>query len=214
MLRLVLRRSQAMRGTFPLRQLSAASSSFEMLAVERLPEDERVLSVAFDRPEALNALNTQMAVELRTLFDPATLDSAEFGDVRAVVLSGGEGAARAFCVGADLKERKGMTDEQWSAQHRIFQQAGLNILHCPVPVISAVEGEFTRGYERLRRELTSTLLGDNARHNRVMQGRGLQLGPWFTAIRAHCPLCCNSAGQDAALRFLLPSYAYWSSISF
>jgi enoyl-CoA hydratase/carnithine racemase len=43
-------------------------------------------------------------------------------------------------VGGDLKERDGMTDEAWRAQHVIFEQAAARVLRCPVPVIAAVEG--------------------------------------------------------------------------
>jgi enoyl-CoA hydratase/carnithine racemase len=58
--------------------------------------------------------------------------------VRAVVLTGA--GTKAFCVGGDLKEREGMTDEAWRAQHVIFEAAAARLLHCPVPVIAAVEG--------------------------------------------------------------------------
>jgi enoyl-CoA hydratase/carnithine racemase len=58
--------------------------------------------------------------------------------VRAAVLTGA--GTKAFCVGGDLKEREGMTDEAWRAQHVIFEAAAARLLHCPVPVIAAVEG--------------------------------------------------------------------------
>ena len=58
--------------------------------------------------------------------------------MRAVVFTGA--GTKAFCVGGDLKEREGMTDETWRAQHVIFETAAARVLHCPVPVIAAVEG--------------------------------------------------------------------------
>ena len=58
---------------------------------------------------------------------------------RGVVSSPARGD-RAFCAGGDLKERNGMTDEAWRAQHVIFEQAAMRVLRCPVPVIAAVEG--------------------------------------------------------------------------
>ena len=123
-------------GRAALRRGLSTGPAWETLRVERSPEEERILTVSFNRPDSLNALNTLMGEELRDLFDADRMDAAYPG-TSAVVLSGSE---RAFCVGADLKERKGMTDEVWAAQHRLFQKAALNILHCPVPVISAVEG--------------------------------------------------------------------------
>ena len=58
--------------------------------------------------------------------------------MRAVVFTGS--GTKAFCVGGDLKEREGMTDEVWRAQHLIFEAGAARVLHCPVPVIAAVEG--------------------------------------------------------------------------
>src|SRR3546814_12117447 len=43
-------------------------------------------------------------------------------------------------VGGDLKEREGMTDEAWRAQHVIFERAASALLRCPAPVNAAVEG--------------------------------------------------------------------------
>jgi enoyl-CoA hydratase/carnithine racemase len=59
-------------------------------------------------------------------------------DLRCVVLTGA--GDRAFCAGADLKERDGMTDAQWSAQHLVFEAMGRAILAAPMPVIAAVNG--------------------------------------------------------------------------
>src|SRR5205085_2416583 len=59
-------------------------------------------------------------------------------DARAVVFTGA--GDKAFCAGGDLKERNGMSDEAWRAQHVIFEQAAMRVLRCPMPVIAAVEG--------------------------------------------------------------------------
>ena len=47
---------------------------------------------------------------------------------------------RAFCAGADLKERRGMTDEAWTRQHLVYERMVRAILACPLPVIAAVNG--------------------------------------------------------------------------
>src|SRR5437764_841582 len=57
---------------------------------------------------------------------------------RAVVFTGS--GEKAFCAGGDLKERNEMSDEQWRAQHVIFEQGAMRLLRCPIPVIAAVEG--------------------------------------------------------------------------
>ncbi|HEV8307457.1 MAG TPA: enoyl-CoA hydratase-related protein [Methylomirabilota bacterium] len=106
---------------------------YRHLALTR-SSDGHVLTVELHRPEVLNALNTAMGEDLLACFRGPAAGS----EVRAVVLAGA--GDRAFCVGGDLKERQGMTDEAWRAQHVIFEQAAAALLRCPAPVIAAVEG--------------------------------------------------------------------------
>src|SRR5438105_10884179 len=93
-----------------------------------------VVTVTLNRPDQHNAMNTAMGEDLLACFTALAADA----DVRAVVFTGA--GDKAFCAGGDLKERNGMTDEQWRAQHVIFEQGALRLLRCPVPVIAAVEG--------------------------------------------------------------------------
>jgi enoyl-CoA hydratase/carnithine racemase len=109
------------------------SSSYKTLNVTA-SADGYVVTVELNRPEALNAMNTAMGEDLLRCFEELHRDRA----VRAVVFTGA--GTKAFCVGGDLKEREGMTDETWRAQHVIFETAAARVLHCPVPVIAAVEG--------------------------------------------------------------------------
>ena len=111
----------------------AETGSYQTLEVTRGPEGH-VVTVVLNRPDVLNAINTQTGRDLVACFQAVAGDP----QARAVVL-GGTGQ-KAFCVGGDLKERQGMTDEAWRAQHVIFEHASWGILHCPVPVIAAVEG--------------------------------------------------------------------------
>ena len=96
---------------------------------------EGVLTVTLDRPHARNAINTQMGRELRALFAPLVYAAP---DVRCIVITGA--GDKAFCAGGDLKERNGMSDTEWRAQHAIFEEAGHAIMHCAAPVIAAVNG--------------------------------------------------------------------------
>jgi len=106
---------------------------YETLALERV--GEHVLIVTLNRPEVLNAINTRMGEETLDLW--ARL-SADPGEVRCAVLTGA--GERAFCAGGDLKERDGMTDEAWRAQHEIFERSFIALMECTVPVIAAVNG--------------------------------------------------------------------------
>ena len=83
----------------------------------------------------LNALNTQMGKDQHDLWTRLT---AEPGNTRCVVLTGA--GERAFCAGADLKERDGMSETVWRAQHEIFERAFMALMELPLPVIAAVNG--------------------------------------------------------------------------
>jgi enoyl-CoA hydratase/carnithine racemase len=106
---------------------------YRHLLLER-SDDRHIVTVVMNRPEQHNAMNTAMGEDLLTCFTALAADA----DVRVVILTGA--GDRAFCAGGDLKERNGMTDEAWRAQHVIFEQGAMRLLRCPVPVIAAVEG--------------------------------------------------------------------------
>jgi enoyl-CoA hydratase len=97
--------------------------------------EDGLLVVTLNRPDARNALNTQMGKELIEVFVPLTFQP---GQLRCIVITGT--GDKAFCAGGDLKERQGMTDAEWRAQHATFEQAYYAIMDCTVPVIAAVNG--------------------------------------------------------------------------
>jgi enoyl-CoA hydratase len=108
-------------------------TQFETLLIENRTDE--VLLVTINRPAAANAVNTALGRDLHALFSQIVADPRT---ARAVVLTGS--GERAFCAGADLKERQGMTDEQWNDQHYVFERMIRAIVDCPVPVIAAVNG--------------------------------------------------------------------------
>jgi enoyl-CoA hydratase len=109
-------------------------AAYETLRVEDL--EPHLLRVTLHRPEALNAMNTQMGQELRSLFRGLELDREP--DVRCVILTGA--GDKAFGAGGDLKERQGMSDVDWRRQHVVFEEAVEAVWRCPAPVIAAVNG--------------------------------------------------------------------------
>jgi len=108
-------------------------SAYQTLALEQ--RDEHILLVTLNRPQVLNALNTQMGKDKLDLW---TRLAAEPGQLRCVVLTGA--GERAFCAGADLKERDGMSEAVWRAQHEVFERAFTALMELPLPVIAAVNG--------------------------------------------------------------------------
>ena len=113
------------------------------LLVER--RDNGVVIVTLNRPEAGNACNTTMGIEL---LDVWTDFVRNHEGLRCVILTGaGEDA---FCAGGDMKQRKGMSEYAWTHQHEIFEQAVWTMMECPVPIIAAVNGKaFGGGLEMI-----------------------------------------------------------------
>ncbi len=107
--------------------------SFTTLIVSE-PETHIAL-VTINRPEAANALNTALGLELIDFFEDIALGHTA---TRCIVVTGA--GERAFCAGGDLKERNGMTDEAWGRQHLIFERMARALLACPIPMIAAVNG--------------------------------------------------------------------------
>ncbi len=101
---------------------------------------EHLLKVTLNRPEVGNAKNTQMGLDLLDLWTRLIHDP---GEVRCVVLTGA--GERIFCAGADLKQRKGMTQQDWQHQHAIFERGRDALLELSVPVIAAVNGHAYAG---------------------------------------------------------------------
>jgi enoyl-CoA hydratase len=145
--------------------------TFETITIEH-PQEYTVL-VTLNRPEVANAMNTQMGLDLLEVFDGFC---AAPNRQRCIVLTGA--GAKAFCAGGDLKQRNGMTDEQWQDQHLIFERMIRAMVGCPVPIIAAVNGpayaggmeislcaDFIYAAENARFALTEVTLG-------IMPGAG------------------------------------------
>lgn len=104
------------------------------ITVRRPDDAPHVAELVLDRPEALNAVSTEQARSIIAAAEQLAGDAT----VRAVVLSSSN--EKAFCVGADLKERNAMTDDEF-ARHRPISRAAYNaVLHLPVPTVAAVHG--------------------------------------------------------------------------
>ncbi|MGW7409168.1 enoyl-CoA hydratase/isomerase family protein [Streptomyces sp. NPDC054833] len=94
----------------------------------------QVAELVLDRPKAMNAVSTGMA---RSIGSACTALAAD-KDARVVVLTSTH--ERAFCVGADLKERNSFTDADMVRQRPLTRGAYTGVLELPMPTIAAVHG--------------------------------------------------------------------------
>lgn len=90
--------------------------------------------VTLNRPERMNALSRVLLAEIGDAFEKLAHDR----DARVVVLTGA--GEKAFCAGADLKERQGMTENEVRALLGLYRRSFGAIDRCPKPVVAAING--------------------------------------------------------------------------
>ncbi|MDP4164706.1 MAG: enoyl-CoA hydratase-related protein [Bacillota bacterium] len=102
----------------------------------------RTAIITLDRPEALNCFNYEVLVELGDMVETIRTDSA----VRVVIFTGA--GEKAFSAGADLKERRGLSDSQVRRNVNKIKDVFNAIADLPQPTIAAVNGyAFGGGFE-------------------------------------------------------------------
>jgi len=100
----------------------------------RLAVADGVATLTLARPAALNALSRALVA---TLYEAVRAVAAR-ADVRVVVLCGA--GERAFCTGADLKERAGLDGAARAAHTAQIAAAADALAALPVPTIAALHG--------------------------------------------------------------------------
>lgn len=98
--------------------------------------DDGVATLTLNRPEAMNAITQRMKDELAAALDAVAADER----ARVLLLTGAGG--KAFCAGADIKERSGQDPTpaefvfRQQATHRLFTR----IEQFALPVVCAING--------------------------------------------------------------------------
>ncbi|MFJ7663412.1 enoyl-CoA hydratase [Lysinibacillus sp. NPDC097162] len=90
--------------------------------------------ITLSRPEAANAMSVQLLNDLSATLDKINADPA----VRVVLLTGA--GEKAFCAGADLKERKGMSDQQVKQIVHLIGATIAKVESLAQPVIAVLNG--------------------------------------------------------------------------
>lgn len=93
-----------------------------------------IAMITINRPEAANALSRKLLEELNICFNQLKNDSG----VRVIIITGA--GDKAFCAGADLKERKGMNDYEVKQNVRLISSTVSELEAIPQPVIAALNG--------------------------------------------------------------------------
>jgi enoyl-CoA hydratase len=142
---------------------------YETLHVER---EGHLTWLTLNRPEALNAFNEKMVLELRDFFWNLAADR----DTRVVVM---RGAGRAFCAGLDLKEQatsgvggpRSVPQILW--EQRRASEIMMLMRRAPQPIIAAVHGPACGGGFALALAADVRLCGESARMNAAFIRLGL-----------------------------------------
>lgn len=96
--------------------------------------EKHLAVVTLNRPEVFNCFNYETLLEL----EAAVEDIRTNREVRAVIFTGA--GEKAFCAGADLKERKTLTDEQVKRNLYKIGEVFTKIDTLPQPTIAAING--------------------------------------------------------------------------
>lgn len=119
--------------------------------------EEGIVTLSLNRPDAANALSTQLLYELKQALYEIKYNPA----VRVVIITGvGE---KAFCAGADLKERVNMEPNEVRKTVNLIRLVVNKIEALPQPVIAAVNGVALGGGTELALACDIRIASDNAK---------------------------------------------------
>ncbi len=110
--------------------------------------------IRLNRPQALNALNSQLVSELTDALRAFDKDDA----IGAIVLTGSE---KAFAAGADIKEMQNLTFAEAYGQDFLGEAEGVNAIR--KPIIAAVSGYTLGGGCELAMMCDFIIAADNAK---------------------------------------------------
>lgn len=134
-------------------------------------QDEHVVTITLNRPEAMNALTRELYASLETAVRECHVDP----DVRCIIVTGN---GRAFCSGDDVKQI--MLGEQRDESTRRLRDvrprptpAAAAILECDKPVIAAINGAAVGWGMDLALFADIRIASDQARFGELFIKRGL-----------------------------------------
>ena len=159
-------------------------SNFETI---RLEVEDGIATLTLNRPDKLNAFNTQMMQEMIAAFDQTDADDS----VRVVIVTG---AGRAFCAGADLSagaatfdySARGGQEKEARTIEGVQRDGGglltLRIYDSLKPVIAAVNGAAVGVGVTMQLAMDIRMASTEARYGFVFSRRGINpeaCSSWF-----------------------------------
>lgn len=104
----------------------------ELISYKKI--DDHVALLTLERPEAANAMSKALLDELNKCIDKIEQDD----QIYCTIITGS--GVKAFCAGADLKERKGMSDDQVIEAVHYIGETVSHVAKMKMPVIAAING--------------------------------------------------------------------------
>ncbi len=148
-----------------------AESSF--VTTERIGQ---VLRITINRPEALNALNSDVLTQLASVLEMAAVDR----DARVVIITGA--GDRAFIAGADIKEMSTKSPMEGREFARVGHRITRLIEEMDKPVIAAINGVALGGGCEMSLACDMRLASEKARLGQPEVGLGIMPG-WGGTVR-------------------------------
>jgi enoyl-CoA hydratase len=138
--------------------------------------DGQVALITLNRPHADNAITTEMGARLTEIVEEIAVRTA----VRVVILTGA--GERAFSVGSDLRQRKGMTKEDWLRQRQDFDRTLYTVRQLRKPILAAVNGTAYGGGCELAQSTDFIIASENATFGQPEAMLGLAAGGGSPAL--------------------------------
>ena len=119
-------------------------------------DEGRVALITLNRPQADNAITTEMGARLTEILETIAVRPA----VRVAVITGA--GTRAFSVGSDLRQRKDMSKEDWLRQRQDFDRTLYTLRQLRKPIFAAVNGMAYGGGSEITQSTDFIIASENA----------------------------------------------------
>jgi enoyl-CoA hydratase/carnithine racemase len=133
--------------------MTAVKEETQLLIIEKEPP---ITWLRLNRPSVLNSLNSAILRSLLKACEELSKDK----ETRIVVVIGS--GDKSFSAGADLTERKDMTEEQVIKYHQLIQKTMNAVEALPQPVIAAINGSAYGGGVELALACDLRMMVDDA----------------------------------------------------